>query len=231
VATEKRRMKKQSSEMVNLLESQHLKDIMMEQYKLINTHPEKLNKTLMKNLNSVYQSFANMDQNIYNVKSKAEEINDPKLSESAKVIEAEQQNIKNLMTSSFQQMKEFLTALKACQDKDSERKNPIKDSKSENLDILEFQIGPEISPESESENKTEEDKQKTDSDEDTIFYDACDAMILDEIQKEYQRNSILSNTGEETEEIRTNLPALKPEGKFSLLKVLKDAIGRDLTKF
>lgn len=224
-------MKKQSSQAVNLLESQHYKEIMMEQYKLINTHPEKLNKILMKNLNSVYQSFANMDQNLYHVKKQSEEQDDPKLSEYAKAIEAEQENIKNIMTSSFQQMKEFLTAIKACQDKDSERKNHIRESNSDNLEDLELKIGPEISPELESEDKVEEDKQKTDSDDDTIFYDACDAMILDEIQKEYQRSSVLSIHEEETEEIRTTLPALKPEGKFSLLKVLKDAIGKDLTKF
>jgi hypothetical protein len=64
---------------------------------------------------------------------------------------------------------------------------------------------------------------------DTIFYDAFDAIIYNEIEKETKTES--NPIEYKDSEIRTTLPSLKTEGKFSLLKILKDAIGKDLTKF
>lgn len=57
-------------------------------------------------------------------------------------------------------------------------------------------------------------------------------MILSELEQEVERGPKISQDEEEkVEEDRLTLPALKSEGKFSLLKVLKDAVGRDLSKF
>lgn len=72
----------------------------------------------------------------------------------------------------------------------------------------------------------------TDSEED-IFYDAYDAFILDELQKEIKRESEISDhhDSEVQNEYRTTLPAFKAEGKYSLLRILKDAIGKDITRF
>lgn len=140
------------------------------------------------------------------------------------------------MTSSFQQMKEFCGAIKACQnDNNKQPKEPIHAIHSENDADLNTEVeGDLLEGEIKVVHQREEVKgQPNDSDsEDTIFYDAYDAMILDEIQKEYKRESVLSSHNEESEDqIRTTLPALKPEAKFSLLKILKDAVGKDLTKF
>ncbi len=56
-----------------------------------------------------------------------------------------------------------------------------------------------------------------------------DKVVKFEIEKETKRES--NPIEYKDSEIRTTLPSLKTEGKFSLLKILKDAIGKDLTKF
>lgn len=68
---------------VKMLEAQLLKNSILEHQKLLNTasSAENLNKTLIKNLNEVYQSFAAMDQNLYHIKTAAEEAKNPKLEE------------------------------------------------------------------------------------------------------------------------------------------------------
>lgn len=135
------------------------------------------------------------------------------------------------MTSSFQQMKELLAAVKACQTEAEHNKERLAQSHSEcgNNGSQQLQENNEaINQSGEGQGQAKDG----DSDEDAIFYDAYDAMILDEIEKEYKKDSRFSLSEEYKEqEIRTTLPALKPDGKFSLLKVLKDAVGKDLTKF
>jgi len=96
--------------------------------------------------------------------------------------------------------------------------------------------GSHINPDADQSEQVDQADQKVadddDSDNDTIFYDAYDAMILSELEQEVERGPKIDQTEEEkVEEERLTLPALKSEGKFSLLKVLKDAVGRDLTKF
>lgn len=76
---------------------------------------EKIEEVLMKNMNDVFKAFSNIDHNLKIVKLKSEESKDKVLDETTKIIEIEQQNVKNLVTSSFQQMKEYLHAIKACQ--------------------------------------------------------------------------------------------------------------------
>jgi len=223
-------MSKHDSESAKIEESKQLKKIVMKEHKLVRhtITAEKLDKMLYKSLNEVYQAFGNMDQNIYQVKMKAGELADQKLEECADQIEQQQQTIKNIMTSSFQQMKEFVSSIKACHDEEQQSRE-IEPS-TENDIIVEARE--ETSKNSERLQTTEKPEEDKDSDsEDTIFYDACDAMILDEIQKVSQRESLLDKPYVETEDIRTTLPALKPDGKFSLLKILKDAIGKDLSKF
>ena len=83
-------------------------------------------------------------------------------------------------------------------------------------------------------NQTEEFNKEANSDSDgDIFYDACDVYILDQIQDEIKRESEVSELYETVrdDEFRTTLPAYKSEGKFSLLKIIKDAIGKDITRF
>ena len=199
---------------------------------------EKLDKTLMVNIGEVYQSFSKMDQNLYQIRSKGENTRDPSLIEFSNEIEKQQQFIKNIMTSSFQQMKEFIKLYKEngpslvneCETSKAEFKENIRNNSIEKSSI---QIS-NLNQENLEIFQREERKENADSDsQDTIFYDAYDAMILDEIEKEIKRESISSNPIDETKDndIRTTLPALKPDAKFSLIKILKDAVGKDLTKF
>ena len=199
---------------------------------------DKLDRTLMKNISDVYQAFANMDQNLYQVRTKGEELKDPSLAEFSNEIEKHQQIIKNIMTSSFQQMKDFLKvyreqAINSSKIIDQELKIEGK----ENLQDLSNDQDASQSLNLNEENSEifqKEKKNNGDSDSnDTIFYDAYDAMILDEIEREIKRESLSSSPNDDLveNEDRVTLPSLKPDVKFSLIKILKDAVGKDLTKF
>lgn len=196
------------------------------------TQADKLDRTLAKNIDKVYQAFALMDQSLYHVRAKAEDANDPALTERSGEIERQQQLIKHLMTSSFQQMKEFLKALTQADlpGSDSAARSDGKENHCQPSHLDDDFVFEVIEGNEQAIDKTAPNA-NSDSD-DTIFYDAYDDMILTEIQKEFKRESNASNHQEDCDdEVRTTLPALKPEAKFSLLKILKDAIGKDLTKF
>jgi hypothetical protein len=78
-----RKLIKINSDPSKLLDAEKLRNSMLEQYKLLNTAAtaEKLDKMIIKSLNDVYQSFGRMDQNLYHIKAKAEELKDPKMEE------------------------------------------------------------------------------------------------------------------------------------------------------
>lgn len=55
-------------------------------------------------------------------------------------------------------------------------------------------------------------------------------MIYDELEKEVTQSCRISQYSV-SEEKRTRLPALKPKASINIFKILKDSIGKDLTKF
>ena len=67
-------------------------------------------------------------------------------------------------------------------------------------------------------------------DESLIYYDALDHILYDELEKE-----LTMTKKKESEYVinhkRTSLPALKPKASISIFKILKDSVGKDLTKF
>jgi hypothetical protein len=65
-----------------------------------------------------------------------------------------------------------------------------------------------------------------------IYYDALDGEIYEEIEKEINAvNSERRMTDYSKEHKRFTLPALKPKSSINIFKILKDAIGKDLSKF
>ena len=174
-----------------------------------------MDEVVLKNITEVYDSFNTMVENLYHIKSRAEEDKDQNLVNCSD----------NMMTSSFQQMKTYLTSLKSSQTLKTIPENPKSPNKTSPNGLRNHS---ESSPKLQKEN----------SDDETVFYDALDALILDELEQEVKRESKISvmlNLNEpkekEEEKVRTTLPALKGDVKMSLLKVLKDAVGKDLTKF
>jgi hypothetical protein len=217
------------------METQMFQKEISDRYKTFNSVPKtnKIEEMLMKNLNELLKAFSNIDQNLKTVKLKAEEFKDESLGEASSIIEIEQQNVNNLVTSSFHKMKEYLHAVKDCQtqnlkDPQGDFTSAVQQNSKRNIhDEGRGSFG--IASANLKENNHAENDDKEDSDEDTIFYDAFDDLIMNEIEKEVRRDY---KPHEYTDlEIRTTLPALKTEGKFSLLKILKDAVGKDLTKF
>jgi len=72
----------------------------------------------------------------------------------------------------------------------------------------------------------------SDSDEESVtFYDAYDHYIYDEFEKEVQEENKRRGTDFILDHKRTTLPALKPKSTINIFKILKDSIGKDLTKF
>jgi len=161
------------------------------------------------------------------------------LDEYIQKIQYEQNRIKTLMTANFQKVKQFVVAHKNCDKlhKTDPNEQASVESKGEEVGSVQDQsIGVEeiVTPHNQEDEEEVKVFDKNDSDsEDTIFYDAYDALILDEIEREIKRESIVSDRVEiaKEEEYRNSLPAFKSNGKFSLLKILKDAVGKDLTKF
>lgn len=69
---------------------------------------EKLDKMLDNNLTDAFKEFKIMGENLNSIKARGEEIKDERITESIEKIEEEQDRIKYIITSSFQQMKEYL---------------------------------------------------------------------------------------------------------------------------
>ena len=79
----------------------------------------------------------------------------------------------------------------------------------------------------------EENKEALESEDEEIFFDANEELIIDEIQNEYASDCTLHRPSqlELHDEWRTTLPDLRAQHKISVWQVLKDSIGKDLTKF
>jgi oxysterol-binding protein 1 len=63
-----------------------------------------------------------------------------------------------------------------------------------------------------------------------VYYDALDHLIIDELEKETSWNK-RKETDYRKDEKRDTLPALKPKSSINIFKILKDSIGKDLSKF
>lgn len=63
------------------------------------------------------------------------------------------------------------------------------------------------------------------------YYDAVDHMIYDELEKSMYEENQRRQTVLIQDHKRTTLPALKPKASINIFKILKDSIGKDLTKF
>ena len=81
----------------------------------------------------------------------------------------------------------------------------------------------------------EEDKYQSEdsqsSDTSVTFYDALDHIIYDEFKKEVCEENKRRQTEFILDHKRTTLPALRPKSSINIFKILKDSIGKDLTKF
>lgn len=88
----------------------------------------------------------------------------------------------------------------------------------------------QIQDEEDEENKYISSNSGSDSDSVT-FYDAYDHMIYDEFEKEVFEENKRRSTDFLLENTRTSLPALKPKSSINIFKILKDSIGKDLSKF
>lgn len=56
-------------------------------------------------------------------------------------------------------------------------------------------------------------------------------MIYDELEKEASESRKRRDTDYMNDNVRVSLPALKPKSSINIFKILKDSIGKDLTKF
>lgn len=81
------------------------------------------------------------------------------------------------------------------------------------------------------EDEEEKVEMSDDDDEDLEFYDAIDYMLYDELEKSVYEMNKRRQTVLIHEHKRTTLPALKPKASINIFKILKDSIGKDLTKF
>mgnify|MGYP000179805620 CR=1 FL=1 len=63
------------------------------------------------------------------------------------------------------------------------------------------------------------------------FYDAVDYMIYDELEKSVYEVNKRRPTVMIQDQKRSTLPALKPKASINIFKILKDSIGKDLSKF
>jgi hypothetical protein len=81
--------------------------------------------------------------------------------------------------------------------------------------------------------KRRKDDEWSDSDSEKLqFYDAVDHMIVEELEKSMQQDMIKHReTVMILDDQRNSLPALKPKSNINIFKILKDSIGKDLTKF
>jgi len=64
-----------------------------------------------------------------------------------------------------------------------------------------------------------------------IYYDAQDHIIIDELEREVTLMNGRRKTDYRIDGKRTTLPALKPKSSINIFKILKDSIGKDITKF
>jgi UDP-N-acetylenolpyruvoylglucosamine reductase len=112
-------LKKRNTDGSKINEAQIIQMENTEKYKAFKNvaSTEKIEAMLMKNTNNVLLAFSNIDENLKIIMDKAEEDKDETYNEASKILEIEHQNVKNLVTSSFQQMKNYISAMKACQKK------------------------------------------------------------------------------------------------------------------
>lgn len=71
----------------------------------------------------------------------------------------------------------------------------------------------------------------SDDEDSQEFYDAVDYMIYDELEQSVYEENQRRQTVMIQDHKRTTLPALKPNASINIFKILKDSIGKDLTKF
>ena len=154
-------------------------------------------------------------------------------------IRFEHTKIKSILTSNFQKVKQYVSANRHNEansyTSEIHEQTSMESSSAASGPAQDQSIGfDQVLADSEivyEESKGTKKEANSDSDEE-IFYDACDAYIIDEIQKEIKRESEVYDIEQTNkQEYRTTLPAYKSDGKFSLLKVIKDAIGKDITRF
>jgi hypothetical protein len=81
------------------------------------------------------------------------------------------------------------------------------------------------------EDEEEKLEASDDEKEDLEFYDAIDYMLYDELEKSVYEMNKRRQTVLIHDHKRTTLPALKPKASINIFKILKDSIGKDLTKF
>lgn len=91
----------------------------------------------------------------------------------------------------------------------------------------------DISPRKSDYPEDEEEKvEELSEDEGSLeYYDAVDYMIYDELEKSMYEENQRRQTVLIQDHKRTTLPALKPKASINIFKILKDSIGKDLTKF
>jgi len=81
------------------------------------------------------------------------------------------------------------------------------------------------------EEKIGEDDGELSEEDDIAFYDAVDYMIYDELEKSVYEVNKRRPTVMIQDHKRSTLPALKPKASINIFKILKDSIGKDLSKF
>jgi hypothetical protein len=188
-------VKKRNTDGSKIKESQVIQMENSQKYKAFKNvaSSEKIEMMLMKNTNNLFQAFSNIDQNLKIIMDKAEEDKDETYNEASKILEIEHQNVKNLVTSSFQQMRNYISAMKACQNKFvADSPGDFAKAVKHNLNLTTLDEGQSyfgFEPKFERKREQASNSDEMDSFNDTIFYDAHDAIIYNEIEKETKRDS------------------------------------------